>query len=150
MKQLYCILFLLLLLGGCTYPCGKSSGLHLNFVSYTKAEINGFSISRYEKGSNFTKLISSASFDSSLVGLHQSGDTIRYAYFSDDALLPSNFDYKVFIPSTNTTYTVSDLKEPQQTGVKNGQKVYCVNSIASCTLNGNVVTISYDNLYLKK
>lgn len=150
MKLLTCIFVLFLLLTGCSYPCGKSSGLHLNFVSYTKAEINGFSISRYEKGSNFSNLISSASFDTSLVGLHKSGDTIRYAYFSDDALLPSGFDYKVFIPSTNTTYTVTDLQEPQQTGVKNGQKVYCVNEIVSCKLNGTPVTISYENLYLKK
>jgi hypothetical protein len=150
MRKLYCILFLLLLLSSCTYPCGKSAGLHLNFVSYTKAEINGFSISRYEKGSNFTNLISSNSFDSSLVGLHQSGDTIRYAYFSNDALLPSGFDYKVVIPSTNTTYNVTDLKEPQETGIKNGQKVYCMNQIVSCKVNGTEVSLSYDNLYLKK
>ena len=150
MKQLCSILFLLLLLGSCSYPCGKSSGLHLNFVSYTKAEINGFSISRYEKGSNFSNLISSASFDTSLVGLRQSGDTIRYAYFSDDALLPSNFDYKVFISATNTTYSITDLKEPQETGIKNGQKVYCMNQIVSCKVNGTAVTISYEDLFLKK
>ncbi len=150
MKQLTFISLLLLLLESCTYPCGKSSGLHLNFVSYTKAEINGFSISRYEKGSNFNNLISSASFDSSLVGLSQTGDTTRYAYFSDDVLLPSGFDYKVFIPATNTTYNITDLKEPQETGIKNGQKVYCMNQIVSCKVNGTAVTISYEDLFLKK
>ncbi|MEJ8842695.1 hypothetical protein WG954_09905 [Lacibacter sp. H375] len=150
MKQLIFISLPLLLLISCSYPCGKSSGLHLNFVSYTKAEINGFSISRYEKGSNFSNLISSASFDTSLVGLHQRGDTIRYAYFSDEALLPSNFDFKVFIPATNTTYNITDLKEPQETGIKNGQKVYCVNQIVACKVNGTAVTISYEDLFLKK
>lgn len=149
-KQLFVILILSLMLGGCSYPSGSSLGLHLNFVSYTKAEINGFSISRFEKGSNFNNLISSASFDSSLVGLRQSGDTIRYAYFSDDALLPSGFDYKVFIPATNTTYNITDLKEPQETGIKNGQKVYCMNRIVSCKVNGTAVTISYEDLFLKK
>lgn len=150
MKHLTYILLFFLLLGSCTYSCGKSAGLHLNFVSYTKAEINGFSISRYEKGSNFNNLISSASFDTSLVGLHQSADTIRYAYFSNDVLLPSGFDYKVFIPSTNTTYNITDLKEPQETGIKNGQKVYCMNQIVSCEVNGTTVTISYEDLFLKK
>lgn len=150
MKHLTYIILFLLLLGSCSYPCGKSSGLHLNFVSYTKAEINGFSISRYEKGSNFNNLISTASFDSSLIGLRQSGDTIRYAYFSGDALLPSNFDFKVCIPSTNTTYNITDLKEPQETGIKNGQKVYCMNQIVSCKVNGTAVTISYEDLFLKK
>lgn len=150
MKQLTCISLLLLLLGSCSYPCGKSSGLHLNFVSYTKAEINGFNIGRYEKGGNFNNLVSSTSFDSSLIGLYQSGDTIRYAYFNDDALLPSNFDYKVFIPTTNTTYNITDLKEPQETGIKNGQKVYCMNQIVSCKVNGTAVTISYEDLFLKK
>ncbi|QNA45465.1 hypothetical protein [Lacibacter sediminis] len=150
MKPLSFILFLSLLLGSCSYPCGNSSGLHLNFVSYTKAEIHGFSISRYEKGSNFNNLISSNSFDSSIVGLRQSGDTIRYAYFSNDALLPSGFDYKVFIPSTNITYNITDLREPQETGIKNGQKVYCMNQIVSCKVNGNTVTISNEDLFLKK
>jgi hypothetical protein len=149
MKHLTYIIPFILILASCTYPCGKSSGLHLNFVSYTKAEINGFNISRYEKG-NFNNLISSASFDTSLVGLHQSNDTIRYAYFSDDVLLPSGFDYKVFIPSTNTTYNITDLKEPQETGIKNGQKVYCMNQVVSCKVNGAAVTISYEDLFLKK
>jgi hypothetical protein len=150
MKPLFSILFISLLLGSCSYPCGKSSGLHLNFVSYTKAEINGFNISRYEKGSNFNTLISTNSFDTSLVGLVQRGDTIRYAYFSNDALLPSGFDYKIFIPATNTSYNITDLKEPQETGVKNGQKVYCMNQIVSCKFNGTAVTISNEDIFLKK
>jgi len=150
MKLLSCILCLCMLLGSCSYPCGKSSGLHLNFVSYTKAEINGFTISRYEKGSNFNTLISSKGFDTSLVGLVQRGDTIRYAYFSDDALLPSGFDYKVFIPSTNSTFNITDLKEPQETGIKNGQKIYCMNQIVSGKVNGAAVTIFNEDLFLKK
>ena len=150
MKQLVYILCLLLLLGSCSYPCGKSSGLRINFVSYQPAELYNFSVSRYEKGTNFSQLLNTVSFDSAQLRFQQSNDTLNLAYFSSNAVLPSDFDYKIFIPSTNSTYAITDLKEPQETGIKNGQKVYCMNQIVSCKVNGTDRTISYEALYLKK
>jgi hypothetical protein len=150
MKQLFYILCLMLLLGSCSYPCGKSDGLRINFVSYQPAELYNFSISRYEKGTNFSQLLNTVSFDSAQLRFRQSNDTFNLAYFSNNALLPSHFDYKIFVPSTNSTYTITDLKEPQETGIKNGQKVYCMNQVVSCKVNGTERTISYEALYLKK
>jgi len=150
MKQLSFIFFLSLVLGSCSYPCGKSEGLRLHFVSYSKQEIYNFSISRYKKGSNFNNHISTVSFDSAQLGINQRGDTIGFYLIGSDLLLPSEFDYKIQLPTSSSTYLLSDLHEPQQTGVKNGQKVYCMNQIVSCKVNGTAVTISYEDLFLKK
>ena len=150
MKQLIYLFTLILLFGSCSYPCGKSEGLRLNFVSFAKQEVYNFSISKYAKGSNFTNLISSVSFDSARLGIDQQNDTIGFYLISSDLLLPSAFDYKIQLPSTNSTYLLTDLQEPQKTGVKNGQKIYCMNMIESCKVNGTDVKISNDQLYLKK
>jgi hypothetical protein len=150
MKQLSHILCLMLILGSCSYPCGQSDGLRISFVSYQPTELYNFSISRYEKGTNFSQLLNTVSFDSAPLRYRQSNDTLNLAYFSNNALLPSDFDYKIFVPSINSTYTITDLKEPQETGIKNGQKVYCMNQVVSCKVNGTERTISYEALYLKK
>ena len=150
MKHLYYILIFVLTTAGCSYPCGKSEGLRINFVSYQPAEIYQFSISRYEKGTNFSQLLNTASFDSAQIRFRQSNDTLSLAYYTSNALLPSGFDYKILVPSTNITYSISDVNEPQKTGIKNGQKVYCMNQIVSCKLNGTTQTLSYEDLYLKK
>ena len=150
MKHLYYILILLLAAGSCSYPCGKSDGLRINFVSYQPDQLYNFSISRYQTGTNFSQLLNTMSFDSAQLRFRQSNDTLSLAYFTSDALLPSGFDYKIFIPSTNTTYGITDLNEPQKTGIKNGQKVYCMNQIVSCKVNGTTQTLFYEDLYLKK
>lgn len=150
MKRLNYILILMLAAGSCSYPCGQSEGLRINFVSYQSSELYNFNISRYEKGTNFSQLLNTVSFDSAQIRFRQSNDTLSLAYYTSNALLPSGFDYKIFIPSTNTTYSITDLNEPQETGIKNGQKVYCLNQIVSCKVNGTKQTLSYEDLYLKK
>lgn len=150
MKYLFIYFAVVLLFGSCSYPCGQSEGLRLNFVSFSKQEIYNFSISKYAKGSNFSNLISTVSFDSARLGIDQQNDTISFYLISADLLLPSAFDYKIQLPSTNNTYLLTDLQEPQKTGIKNGQMIYCMNMIESCKLNGTDVKISNDQLYLKK
>jgi hypothetical protein len=150
MKHLtYTILFLLLL-GSCTYPCGKSDGVRINFVSFSEQEINPFTVKKYSKGSNFAILIDSIKIDSSISIYKRRNDTLGLIITTSIAHMLSDFDYKVFIPATNTTFNITDLKEPQETGIKNGQKVYCMNQIVSCKVNGTAVTISYEDLFLKK
>lgn len=150
MKHLFSFFTIVLLFGSCSYPCGQSEGLHLNFVSFSKQEIYNFSIGKYAKGSNFSNLIGTISFDSARLGIDQQNDTIGFYLISADLLLPSAFDYKIQVPSTNSTYLITDLQEPQKTGIKNGQKIYCMNMIESCKVNGADVKITDDQLYLKK
>ena len=64
MKHFICIIFLLFLLGSCTYPCGKSDGFIINFINYTEQEVSSYNIKRYSKGTNFSNLVDSLIIDS--------------------------------------------------------------------------------------
>lgn len=150
MKQLTYIVFLLLLLGSCSYPCRKSDGFIINFINYTEQEVSSYNIKRYSKGTNFSNLVDSLIIDASVITYRQNNDTLQWTSSSSVANLSPDFDYQVLIPATGSQYQITEIFEPQQEGRKSMNKVYCVNGIVSCKVNGVETKLSFDNLYLKK
>lgn len=150
MKQLTYTIFLLLLLGSCSYPCRKSDGFIINFINYTEQEVSSYNIKKYFKGTNFSKLVDSLVIDASVITYMQNNDTLQWTSSSSVANLISDFDYQILVPSTGSQYQITEIFEPQQEDRKSMNKVYCVNSIVSCKVNGVETKLSFDNLYLKK
>lgn len=150
MKQLTYTIFVLFLLGSCTYPCGKSDGFIINFISYTEQEVSSYTVKRYSKGSNFSNLIDSIIINSSIISYRQNNDTLQWTSSSSVANLTSDYDYHVSIAATGNQYQITEIFEPQQEGRKSMKKPYCINGIASCKVNGVETTLSFDNLFLKK
>lgn len=150
MKHLSYIIFLLFMLGSCSYPCGKSDGFKINFISYTEQEVSTYTVKRYSKGSNFSNLIDSTIIDSWIISYRQSNDTLQWISSSSIANLTSDFDYLILIPATGNQYQITEVFEPQQEGRKSSNKIYCVNGIESCLVNGSKATLDFNNLYLKK
>ncbi len=142
--------FYILLLGSCTYPCGKSDGFNINFISYTEQEVSTYTLKKYSKGSSFSNFIDSMIVDASVISYRQNNDTLEWTSSSSITNLTSDFDYLVLIPATGNQYQITEVYEPQQEGRKSSNKIYCVNGIESCLVNGSKTTLDFNNLYLKK
>lgn len=105
------------------------------------------------------QLIFSVQKDSLLIystnaNFQQKGDTVIVLAGSNEAnaIITSDYDYEIFLPRANVTYTLSDLVDPLQYGSSGGGKGYCINSIISYKLNGKLVKASNDfgRIYFKK
>ena len=147
------ILIIALLINACSYDCGKSDGLTINFVGYTPVEVKFYTIKKYVKGSAFNSYIDSLVVDSSRIGYNLSNDTLIVTSSSGRVSLLSNFDYKIIIPSLNHVYEITELYEPQQQSKKgflSTTKEYCINSIQAGKVNGLPASIKSLSLYIKK
>ena len=129
--------------------CIPSDGLRLAMISFDSADIDTLILRKFAKGSGFSHMIDTVQWDRSKVVFSVRNDTFQMGAFVGGILPQSKFDYQVFLPAPNRTFSITEINESQSEGNCNG-KVMCVNSIVSCKLEGNATTISYDILYLKK
>lgn len=140
-------------MSSCEYPCGKASDF-IALVGFTRAESDTIIVRRFTKSTNFSIQKDSLLIDSTNANLQRNADTVIVLRGWGDsyATITSDYDYEIFLPGANVTYTLSDIKEPLQYGRRGGGKVYCVNAISSYKLNGKLVSDSknFDRIYLKK
>ena len=82
------------------------------------------------------------------------GDTVLVlkGWGNSFATITSNYDYEIFLPGANVTYTLSDIEEPLQYGRHGTYKDLCINSINSYKLNGQMVKKenAYGPIYITK
>lgn len=140
----------MMICNSCTYQCARSSGVMVNFISFTEQEIRPFSIKKYVKGSNFTSFIDSLLVTDTVTRYGRSNDSLIWQSSIGSARMPSDYDYIVYIPAVNSTYRITELYEPQREGKKSTKKIMCVNAVVSCRINGVLTQILYDRLFLKK
>lgn len=145
-----CYIYFLILFVSCTYPCGKSDGLKISFISYSEQEISSYLVIKYIKGSNFSILVDSLKVDSTIGRYYRTNDTLNLGSFLSTARLSVDYDYKIQIPSVNKTYEITELLEPQLEGRKSMNKDFCMNAIQSCMLNAVRNKINHNTLYLRK
>lgn len=147
-------LFLIVLfISACSYDCGKSDGLKINFIGYTPLEVKSYTIKKYVKGSGFSSFIDSLVLDSSNISYKLSNDSLIAISSTGLIKLVSDFDYKVHIPSLNRSYEITELYEPQQQSKKgflSFTKEYCLNSIQAGKVNWLPASIESLFLYIKK
>ena len=129
--------------------CAPSNGLQLALITFDSTEVDTIITRKFQKGSNFSQLIDTVQWDRSRVDFRKHTDTFQMASWAGDLLLHSQYDYQVFIPAANRTFTVAEINEPQRMDECRG-KVMCGNRIVSVTLNTAGTTIQDDILYLKK
>ena len=118
-------------------------------VSFDSSDIDTMIIRKFERGTNFARMIDTSQWDRSKVVFRAEKDTFQMGAFIGGILLQSKFDYQVFVPALNRTFRITEMNEPQREGDCKG-KVMCGNIIVSCKLDGNPIPINYDILYLKK
>jgi hypothetical protein len=150
MKALFYFLLFIFSFVSCTYDCARSSGVMANFISFTEQEINSFTIKKYAKGTSFNTFIDSFAVDQSVTDYRRSNDTLKWAWSKSSARMSSDFDYRITIPSVNASYQITELNEPRKEGRKSTKKIMCGNQIISCKVNGELTSISHDNLFIKK
>ena len=143
----------LALMCSCEYPCGRASDF-IALVGFTRTESDTIIVRRFTKSTDFSIQKDSLLIDSTNANLQRNGDTliVLRGWGDNYATITSDFDYEIFLPGANVTYTLSDIKEPLQYGSRGGGKVYCVNTISAYKLNGELVTAGKDlgRIYLKK
>ena len=133
-------LLLLILLAACEkYPCQRSIGLRMAFVSFSKAETDTFIVKRFIKGTNLTQLLDSAVVDTALIKFTSRGDTLFPAELHSETLLNSLYDYQVRIPDGNRVFNITDITEEEKkgrAGFLSPARDACYNPITAYTLNG--------------
>ena len=153
MLRISFILIIALLINACSYDCGKSDGLTINFVGFKPEEVKSYTIKKYVKGSGFSSYIDSLVVDSSRIGYKLSNDSLKVIYRIGNVSLLSNFDYKIIIPTLKRVYEITELYEPQQQSKKRFlayTKEYCINTIQAGKVNGLPASIKSLSLYIKK
>jgi hypothetical protein len=149
MKSLYVTTIGLFFFVSCTYDCARSLGVMPNFISFSEQEVEYFVIRKFEKGSSFSKLIDSIVVNRT-ISYKRSNDTLRAVSYTGNNRMQSDFDYIVYMPTTNSSFQITEMNEPQKQGHKSTKKIMCINQITSCKINGQFTAISYDNIYLGK
>lgn len=144
------IISLLFVIASCNYPCAPSDGLQMELIGFTQLEADTILLKKFEKGSDFRRAVDSLMIDSNVTRFRLSNDTLRITSTISTTNLLSKYDYMVSIPSTNSLFYITEMKEPQQEGRKSKYKIMCGNSIQSCKINGTETPIRFDLLYLKK
>lgn len=135
------------------YPCKEASD-YIGLISFTPAETDTIIIRRVTKSTNFSIQKDSLFLNKSNANFQQNGDTVLVLAGSNDgnAIITSDYDYEIFLPGANVTYTLSDIVEPLQYGRGGKYKVLCINSIDSYKLNGQLVhkKNAYGPIYITK
>jgi hypothetical protein len=126
------------------YPCQRSIGMRLAFVSFTQAQTDTIVVKRFIKGTNFGQLLDSAVVDTALVKYTNRGDTLFPSELHAETLLTSLYDYQVLIPDGKRTFTITDITEEQKkgrAGFLSPARDACYNPIRAYTLNGSTKTV---------
>ena len=135
------------------YPCGKASS-YIALLSFTPAESDTIIVRRFNKGNNFLNLKDTIIIDKSNTNFQQNGDTILVlgGGFNGNSIITSDYDFEIYLPPLNKTYTISEITEPQQYRKNSTRKDYCINAITSYKLNGQLVNAgnSFTRIYIKK
>ena len=141
---LACIL--VIMLAACEkYPCQRSIGMRLAFVSFTPAETDTIVVKRFIKGTNLGQLLDSAVVDTALVKYTNRGDTLFPSELHAETLLTSLYDYQVLIPDGKRTFTITDITEEEKkgrAGFLSPARDACYNPIRAYTLNGSRKTVA--------
>lgn len=155
MRYLFSLLIVSLLLCSCgSVPCG-SAELNFRIIGFSHSETDTMIIRKLKK--NTTEVISRDEYNPSnpVQFVHFSDTAILVAYPSD-VLMRSIYDYEIEFPSANRTFHITDINEyisyTQSRGIFSTTKEYCMNTIASCRIDGTLETVLQfpNTLYLRK
>ncbi len=155
MKQYF---LLLLLFSTIIASCGNKciSALRpLSFINFSNLDTDTIIIRRFIKSNNFLSLIDTIKVDSTTNHYQRTNDTLLiYTGFDLSNVLPSIYDYEIYLPEIKKTYQITDIYEDELTsgfGIPTS-RVYCKNLIKSYKINGKMVNKrhDYDALYITK
>ena len=96
--------------------CVPSDGLRLGLVAFDPSEIDTIVVRKFEKGKDFAKLIDTLQWDRMNVIFYARADRLEMGEFIGGMLLESKFDYQVFFPALDRTYSMTEMNEPQVEG----------------------------------
>ncbi len=142
----------LLLLNSCcrTIDCKPWRATEIQTINFTAAEITDFYVKKYEKNSNFTKIVDSSFFLNSInFSINATGTNTFTLSLKDIYRIESGYDYEIYFPNGNTTKRITDIKDIQSskkfcnTGFAKNE---CINYISSLKVDG----VTYTTFILKK
>lgn len=141
-KIMACLLSLGLLLRCNNYPCSKN---HINpaFIGYALSDIDTFILRAYTPHDNYQHLVDSFIISNRNASVYTRSNDTTVVYVNDsnpDHWISAGFDWKIYIPATNKTVSVSDISSPPTDGGRN-----CINPIQSFVQDGRLITPSLVN-----
>lgn len=140
---------------GSECPC-EDPRLSFSPVSFANNEADSIVIRRFIKNSNYLQPRDTMLADPGSVGFHRNGDTLVPAYFKPEILLSAVFDYELYFPATGSLFRIDNINTEHHTmhcgGLFSMDKTFCVNSLLSFRLNGQVIQPGplTNTVYLRK
>jgi hypothetical protein len=139
------VIILCALLGGCsrTYDC-KDPYFELQYIGYTKPEMDTLVIRKFRKDSNFQQLIDTViiKFDTSMIRAGKNGALAASTQFSKEPILAA-YDWQLFIPSTDKTISIAIINQGKETGqcptVGHKYHCRCYNPVYSLKIDNQLV-----------
>ena len=161
MKTLFILISLVSLLSSCKKKVdGTDISISPVFIGYNDSEIDTFKVHKYYAGSNFQNLIDSAVLTSGYENYYKfSNDSVLVNFRTTKVSIFPGFDYKIFIPSTNQVFSISEIKNEKITcRVKTGyfeRREGCGNPnlsyrVNNQTLAAQTLPISASVVYFRK
>lgn len=149
----FCFCWLIVLTSCGKYPCTKAS-IGYSLIGFTDAESDALILRRFNKNSSV--IIDSFSFDSNNpIRFSRQSDTLRMVAFTSDALLESAYDYQLYFPVANKTFTITEITEKEsfiKKSLFNNTKEGCINPVTSYVINGQKISNPgpFASIYLSK
>jgi uncharacterized protein with ATP-grasp and redox domains len=143
---------ILLLLNSCcrTVDCEPWRATEIRTINFTAEEVTNLYVKKYEKNSNFTKVVDSSVFSNILnFSINTTGTNTFTLSLKDMYRIEIGYDYEIYFPNGNTTKRITDIRDMQSskkfcnTGFA---KKECFNDISSLKVDG----ITYSSFFLQK
>ena len=148
---LFLTIVFVLAITACEKQCIKAN-LRFGLVGFSDSEADTILIKRFAKNDVTT---ARDSFLIENIGFQRNNDSLTMVSFPGEATLESDYNYEIFFPETGELITISNIQEDKETmtkGLFNCTKEACINSITSCSVNGQFTNsiVHPDLIYLKK
>lgn len=115
----------------------------IEFVHYSDADLMAFTLMKFQANDNFQHLIDSQTINEANSYYVKHADTTYVSGLNNMMALSSEYDWKIMLPSTGQTFTITDFVSEHKTMKYTSSRFsldkfvpYCENFIYSIKLNG--------------
>jgi hypothetical protein len=119
------------------HPC-ENNQLNPTFIGYSISDIDTCFLKRYKVNDNFQNPIDSIIVTNKFPSIYTSSNDTTIVYINDSNpynWISPGYDWKVYIPATNQTFSISEVKSIQTSS----SAKTCYNPIESFKLDGIMI-----------
>jgi hypothetical protein len=136
-------MFVLLSISSCSKTCYCTDAmLSLGYVAFDNAETDTIILRRYDRNSNFSRLLDTAILTNQNTVFSSNGDTVFIRSNIEATTLRSFYNYVFYLPALNRSDSVNGIFEARDKEEgSHDMQCNCINKVLSYQLNGDTLQI---------